>query len=197
MHPSPISKTMHKEPTSTDWEELKGNGGIRLKFGRKLLNGSRRPPNGSRTSQQVAPVDFLNCWSTLDGSRTTQRVTHLVRRVAPLSAARNFSFFAPFSQSLSLSLLQALECTMRVKGGNLGFYKSHLKKFHLQTHFLIFFFWHFITLIFGFLYPEFDLLSALNWFFLQVDHLRACGKGTRVIAAFLKTFWNFIPFTKI
>ena len=187
---------MCKEPTSTNLDDLKGDWGILLKFAGKRFNGSRRPPNGSRPSQRVAHVDFQNCRSTLDGSRTSQQVAHLSRRVAPLSAARNRCNVSPFSQSLSLSLLQALECTMRVKGGNLGFYKSHLKKIHLQTHFLMFFFWHFITLIFGFLYPEFDSLSALTWFFLQVDHLRDFGKGTRVTAAFLKTFWNFILFTK-
>ena len=130
---------MFRAPTSSKliaWKEFEVIG---LKFVARRFNGSRRPPNGSRPSQRVAHVAFLNCGRALNGSRTTQRVAHLVRRVAPLSAARNCSSFAPFSQSLSLSLLQALECTMRVKGGNLGFYKSHLKKFHLQTHFLMFF----------------------------------------------------------
>ena len=45
--------------------------------------------------------------------------------------------------------------------------------------------------------PEFDFLSALTPFFLQVDHLMDSGEKTRVIADILKNFENFLIFCKI
>ena len=45
--------------------------------------------------------------------------------------------------------------------------------------------------------PEFDLLSALTPFFLQVDHLMDSGEDTKVIAGILKNFENFPYFLQI
>jgi len=101
----------------------------------------------AQAAQRVAPVINLHCREVLDGSRTSQRVAHLLQRVAPLSTAQNCCVFTSFSLSPSQSLLHALECTMRVKGGNLGLYRAHLKTFTYQTHFLMFSFDTFITLI--------------------------------------------------
>ena len=153
--------------------------------GRAQLNGSRplcfctaggcwtgrAPPNRSRTS--------------LDGSRTCKLPETLI--------------FSPSSPcTLSQSLLEARNAQWELKEGELPFIISLLKKKSSKTHFIKSIWSLFKNTDFlGFLYPEIDFLSALTWFFLQGDHLKDCGKGTRVVAAFLKTFWKFILFTKI
>ena len=48
---------------------------------------------------------------------------------------------------------------------------------------------------FAFILKLVDLMLFFDNF-LQGDHLKDCSKGTRVVAAFLKTSWKLILFTK-
>jgi len=103
--PPLTNKTTCREPASIEFASLKRVGVNLRRFWHLQLDGSRRPPNGSRHSQRVALVKNLNCRKVLDGSRTAQRVAHLLQRVAPLSTARKCCSLTPFSLSLSQFLL--------------------------------------------------------------------------------------------
>ena len=84
---------------------------------------------------------------------------------------------------------------MRLCRGKFSLYRSKFEKIKSPNPLSNVFCFdiHFNTVLSS-LCHEFDLLSALTPFFLQVDYLMDSGEETRVIADILKTFENFLIF---
>ena len=138
---------------------------------------------------RVAPVVFSHCGRPSDGSRAPG----LTGR-APVQCPNSLSIRSFLSITLSNLSCKRLGCTMRVIGGNLGFYKFHLKKFHSQTHFLMFSLWHFITLTFWFLLSWIWLIECFDLILFAGRSSEGSWQGDQGCILFAEDFWNFITY---